>query len=364
MPECRIARGSCRPLFIFEVGQSIDLESAARRIQAATERQALRHRGRPSTLFEYRPAPLRISQDLGPVTMEPFRFGPTVDLVLYDFGAASVTYTIPIDGPLIGLLGLSIALRGHQALIADARRRVTALVASLGPAVQKPRVAEAVEDYFTFQVEALEGTPDAATVCTDHAEAIARVLRAERDELSDDEIADAIEERISFGRHDLTVVDWDSAFILDPDPDELRTVFEFANVQLLELRYLDSQLDQALERSYQLLARQTGLRVIAPAFFAEDLRQVAELQVDSAVLLERVTNALKFFGEEYLARLYRLVSGRLHLADWDSSITRKLQTIESLYQKMADRATGRRMELLEWVVIVLIALEIIIGLRN
>ena len=51
---------------------------------------------------------------------------------------------------------------------------------------------------------------------------------------------------------------------------------------------------------------------------------------------------------------------RFHLADWDASILRKLETLESIYQKMSDFAGTRRMELLEWIIIVLITLSIVL----
>ena len=51
-------------------------------------------------------------------------------------------------------------------------------------------------------------------------------------------------------------------------------------------------------------------------------------------------------------------SQRLHLNDWDANIIRKLHTLESLYQKMSDHAAHWRMELLEWIIIILIAISI------
>jgi len=75
-----------------------------------------------------------------------------------------------------------------------------------------------------------------------------------------------------------------------------------------------------------------------------------------------VTNALKLVGDQYLARVYSLASRRFHLGEWDASITRKLQTIDSIYAKMADRTASRRMEILEWIIIVLIAVSIILSL--
>ena len=92
-----------------------------------------------------------------------------------------------------------------------------------------------------------------------------------------------------------------------------------------------------------------------------DLRSLARLELDAAILFEQVTNALKLVGDQFLARVYALASRRFHLADWDSSIARKLQTIDGIYAKMTDRAATRRMETLEWIIIVLIAVSTILS---
>jgi hypothetical protein len=208
----------------------------------------------------------------------------------------------------------------------------------------------------------VSGVVPAATFCERHLDRIAQILRPDAGSLSPEEVIHATEVRISFGPSDMTIVDWEAAFVLDPDPEDVRGVLEFANVQLLEMRWLDLQLDDAIERSYQLLVRRRGWRRALPSGLAADLNQVAELQLESAVLLERVTNALKVFGEEYLARIYRLAAGRFRLEELDATISRKLATIESIYQKLTDRANAVRMEVLEWVVIILIASEIVLGL--
>ena len=49
----------------------------------------------------------------------------------------------------------------------------------------------------------------------------------------------------------------------------------------------------------------------------------------------------------------RLVTFRM-----DASSRRKLETLENIYGKMSGRATTRRMEVLEWIIIVLIAVSI------
>lgn len=152
-------------------------------------------------------------------------------------------------------------------------------------------------------------------------------------------------------------MDWNAALLIDREGEDVRAVLEFANVELLEMRYLDQKLDRALDQAYETLSKPSwGLPRIFGAYGA-DLRRVAELQVDNAILFEGVNNTLKLLGDQYLARVYRLAS-RFHLDEWDASILRKLETLESIYEKIADQASNRRMEVLEWVIIILIAFSI------
>jgi hypothetical protein len=350
------------PICVFDLAQDIDLDQAERNVGGGSERQLFRHRGRVTSVLQYRPAPLRVSQDGRPVAIDRWATDPAVDLVVYDFGAVSVTYRMGVAGGLEEVRGASGALRGNERIRRDARSRVEALVGSLVAAPWRPHVADFTEDYIIIGMRAVPEEGPAAVYCEGHAEQIAQILRPEAGPLSTQEIANTTEVRISFGPNDMTIIDWDAAFVLDPDPEDVLAVLEFANVQLLEMRWLDLQLDHAIERSYELLGRRRRWRGIPSARVGTDLRQVATLQLESAVMLERVSNSLKVFGEEYLARLYRLAAGRFHLDQLGASITRKLSTIESIYQKLSDRAATLRMEMLEWVVIVLIASEIILGL--
>ena len=124
------------------------------------------------------------------------------------------------------------------------------------------------------------------------------------------------------------------------------------------MRYLDQRLDRALDQAYDALSRSFLNLPHIFGYHGAALRRVAELQIDNALLFEGVNNTLKLLGDQYLARVYRLVNRRFHLDEWDTSILRKLQTLESIYEKISDQATNRRMEILEWVIILLIAASI------
>ena len=82
----------------------------------------------------------------------------------------------------------------------------------------------------------------------------------------------------------------------------------------------------------------------------------------AAMLFEGVDNALKLVGDPYLARVYQRACQRLHHGDWDASIFRKLSALESIHDKLANQLSDRRIEFLEIIIILLIAVEILMGL--
>jgi uncharacterized Rmd1/YagE family protein len=132
---------------------------------------------------------------------------------------------------------------------------------------------------------------------------------------------------------------------------------------LLELRVLDGKLYRGIEEAYEILSRRGHfLRNLAP--LGGDLARIARIQADQALLHEGVDNPLKLFGDDYLARLYRAAQERFHFGEWDAAIERKLETLDSIHQKLSDLAATRRSEILEWIIILLIAFEIVMSLAE
>lgn len=357
-----IAAGDCYALFAYDVGFNIDLDEALRRMKGDAERETVQQpRGGPGVL-QFTPPPLRIPQAAPTLALGQFQTKGEVEALMYDFGAVSIAYRIPLSGGFDGLLDLSERLYGNPALREDSRRRVEALVHSAGPAIEKAHVPEFFEDYVIYQIERLGGPLTPSAITTSRGSLLAQILRSERRALSEQEIADALACRISYSPDDLTLIDWNAAIVFDREADDVRTVLEFANVELLELRLLDQKLDRALTEAYEAISRRAWHRRIRTRVEPGGLRRVSQLEVDNAILFEGVNNTLKLIGDQYLARVYRLASQRFHLSDWDASILRKLATLEGIYQKMSDERSHRRMEILEWIVIILIAGEIILSL--
>jgi hypothetical protein len=357
-PAPLVESGVCYVIFAYDAARAINLDLADRRVREITQRPSIRHKRRTPSYFEFQPPPLQVSRDGESLTVGRFATRPNLDLMAYDFGAVSAVYALPIDGPFEDLLGLSEELYDNESLLADSRVQINELLKVIGDAAYLPHLSPVVEDYVIFQIERFADSFDPDHFCTRYGRPIAQILRAERQPLSDQEVDDALAVRTAYGLQDTTIVDWNAALVIDRDGDDVRSVLEFANVELLEMRFVDQKLDHALDEAYEQLSRRTvGWRRML-GYSGADLHRVAELQVDNATLFENVNNTLKLLGDQYLARVYRSVNRRFHIDDWDSSILRKLQTLESIYEKISDQATNRRMEILEWVIVLLIAFSI------
>jgi hypothetical protein len=364
-PSCglRVSQGACWVMFAFDVGFAIDLVAAERtaaRVAGAegAQREVLRHSRKSPRSFVYRPSPLRVARRGRRITIAGHDCEESVNATIYDFGAVSIAYAFPTQGELGALVALSEALYENEELLADARGHAEGLLALLGQAVSRPGLTPLFEDYVVFHARRFEREPGAplAAWLDGAREPLAHILRSESRPLSKQERDEATGSVVAYGEDDVAIVDWNSALLLGEDMDDALAVLEFANVELLEMRFLDDRLDQALER-----ARHAAARKPAGWFQRGDsasLREIAELQVGNALLFEEVNNTLKLLGDQYLARLYRAALQRFHLPDWDASILRKLGTLESIYEKLNDRHTHRRMEALEWIVILLIAFEV------
>jgi hypothetical protein len=348
-------------LAAFDIAKAIDLDMAERLISDAKERVAVRHSRKAPPYFTYTPPPLRVVRSAPSIAAGGFSTNPTVELVLFDFGAVSVRFRIEVEGSASRLLELSEAVFDNGPIHAEARRQVEQLMMALHPAMRSPQIDARMEDYTIIQIGALASGEAPASLLERHAAFLAGVLRVERDELAAEEIRDALACRLVYGPADAVVVDWNGAIILDKEGDDALAVLEFANVELLELRFMDDRLDGQLEESYQALSKQEGRRrwlILPPP--VRDLARIGRLQVDSALLFENVNNALKLVGDQYLARLYRLAATRFHLPERDETIGRKLRTLESIYEKMSDYQAGVRADLLEWIIIILIAVSIVL----
>jgi len=355
-------------LFVaFDWGEEIDLDQAGRLAPAAVLKLARRPRT-PSSIA-YKPPPLRFQ--LEALALELPVLGRThvsaIEATVFDFAAVSVALHVPLRATPADLTALAGRLADPSAalaLVQTAHRALEPLYERLRPSIQKPFWhADLWEEYVVFQFPpAIPADP--GILLKERTGWLASLLRLEDQRLSEAEIAEAVRLPLRYSRDDLFVPDWAAAVLLDEEQACIETLqtIEFANLQLLEYRHIDDRLDVVLARADRLIRRVARSRL--PFWRRTDapLQVLGELKVEANGLFERTGNVFKLIGDQYLARVYRLLATRFHLSEWERSIQRKLEVIEGVYRVVSDQTISFRMEFMELIVILLIFLEVLLAL--
>ncbi|HUA08329.1 MAG TPA: hypothetical protein VMA98_03580 [Candidatus Acidoferrales bacterium] len=354
----KIAAGAVRAFFLFDVADSIDL-ATLRTVEGEGVTPAdIPLRPHHSSSYLQFPVPPLVAR-LPDGTLGEREY--TVRAKFFDYGVISLRFSFNVSGAWEDLESLASRVRRNEELIAVATRTVDRICDELSGALDD-RHAPLIEDYLVIEIDRFEPRIDADALLHDHSEALANILLGESGSLSQSEIEEALRTRFSYYADDLSIVQWDTAFVYDrrESSDAIGDILEFANSQLLELRTYDALLDRELDSIY---AAQPGQRQrsVFGRREADLAANVRYLIVDVLELLDRSSNALKVVGDAYYARIYRAAGARLGLADWQRQIDAKLASVGDLYRFFIDQARGRRDELLEVIVILLIALEVVLG---
>jgi hypothetical protein len=161
-----------------------------------------------------------------------------------------------------------------------------------------------------------------------------------------------------YAETDLAVVDWNSALVLEPSGKrEVPDILEFALTHLLEFRFYDELLDVRMRELYdQVEARRQSLWA---SYFSSSSKEANTRFLEFSEFIERVDNSLKVVGDFYLAGIFRAAVRRFRLADWQQSVTRKLNLFTRVSELLQGELNVWRGHVLEFVVIFLIAFEIV-----
>ncbi len=354
----KIAAGAIRAYYLFDVADTIDL-GALRTVEGEGLTPAdIPLRPHASTAYLQFPVP-PLAARLPDATFDDFPF--SVRVKFFDYGVISLGFSYAFSGTWDELEEMTARIRRNDAIPRYAAQAIERICSELESALDDPH-PPLMEDYFIVEVDRFEQAMEADRLLHDRSESLAHVLLGETAALAQAEVEEALRTRFSYFVDDLTIVQWDTAFIYDrrESSEAIGDILEFANSQLLELRTYDALLDRELDAIYAL---QPGGR--SRSLFgrreAEGAANVRYLIVDVLELIDRSSNALKVVGDAYYARIYRAAAARLGLSDWQRQIDSKLASVGDMYRFLIDQSRGQRDAFLELVVIVLIAVEIVIG---
>jgi hypothetical protein len=207
------------------------------------------------------------------------------------------------------------------------------------------------EEYSVYCISGYSGDPE--VYLSLYGDKIAAFLKNERISLDEEEVRATLSACLKYGKDDITIVDWDGAFIFDSsgDFDSNIELFEIANLQLLKSRILDYDLDDRLEKTLRLVKTPRRFPVIRSAEVRRVVREIIEIRTQSILESEAVERNIKLIGDWYSAKLYSLISKKFHLDSWKAEIKEKLDTLEDVYTMATENFSVSYRATIEFVIL-------------
>ena len=336
--------GKCHGIYVFDIGWWVDLAELRRdfatlfpgvRLVSPTEST-----GGERGFIKHDTLPVILERTIEPLVVDGKRTSNTVRITIFDSGAITVVFLLPLEGQLSELVTISHSVFESKAFTTTARHIVTGILHRITEYVVRPALSQEVEDYLIFEISEF-GKIGIPLLLSDHRGTIARILLGEPDELADEQIENALEHRTSYHPSDLAVFDWRAAILFGKEFGDVLAVLEHANVELLELHHISLHLDQFLRSAEEALKR-TGIRSRFRGIPGISPEVVGALQLEVAAQLERVDNPLNLVGDQYLAGVYKKLNLRFHFEELEDEIREKLEILAALEDTLSSRSAERR----------------------
>lgn len=363
-----VRQGAAHAYRLLDVGYSISLDTALNVLASSAPERVRPVRSEAAALQIANP-PVSVILGGERVAIGGRAYDAEVSARIFDFGVASLCVRIPagddLDWDTFAAFGN--AVDADTAIPALLEHHAQLLFQRITPAIERPTIAPVREDYVVFRMREVRGD-DGAPLTSESLPTsvdLAPLLLNERRTLSARARDELLQHRYSYYTDDLAVLTWDNALVLDPveGASDVEYILEFANAQLLELRYYDAVLDGEIPKLYGRIgaARGAWMRHFSRRF-SNLLGDVQRLYAESTELVERAENALKVTDDVFLARVYSAALEIFRGREWRAGVDRKLTLVRETYEMLNAEAQATRAEALEWAIVLLIVGEIIMAM--
>jgi len=292
----------------------------------------------------------------------PHQTSHCISCKIHNFGVISLTYKIPFTDTLKDLRKYfhKIANNYQEQSVLDTK----SIFKKIRKHIAQPKFFQTRSSYIMIQVDPQPKKINPTQLQEQYGNIIASTLRFETEALAEYQKNTLLDSAIGYFRGDLVIVDTDVAFVYDDEYEEILDLFEFANIQQLELCFFDRLLNQQLNVIYEGEVSRLPLRAYLPFFgtiTSDPIAQLGKLKADISVIIERLESSIKLAGEPYLSEIYEELVDKLDLKSWHDGIDRKLKILENIQTVYRHKIDTNREDMLTILIIVLIFIELVIG---
>ena len=351
-------QGSIHVLALYDACDEINLDELRRLIGGKAPAAAFKHTAPEYVRFERPP----VIEDIGSLALdtgEQF----TGTLQYYDYGVVSVLLRLACSSTWDEVQQLAGRWISSNVFEEITQRLARQRLENVRPALRNPYTNWLSEDYYIFRLEPLPGV-DAAEILRLRATGISHIVSGEAAQLAASEQNEVLHGRMSYSPNDLAVVSWNAAFLYDTESgaESAIRLLEYANSQLLQFRHYDELLTRELKDVYQFLA--THHRPLAGWRMRSAAARLRSVLLEITSLTERTTNALKFVGDMFSARFYKLCAREIGVSEYQALVHDKLKTADDLYGFMVQQFHQARGFFLEAAVVIILLIDLVFLFRG
>jgi hypothetical protein len=340
---------------IYDIGAEIDLGSLERQLaeSMAIARAGFVRVSPKSISMEEPPLLLRLQ----PAYLEMDGQGYTFTAIarVFDVGAFSICLIYEnAGGSALQLEAAALKFSGQKnldPLFHAALAQVKAILTTeLG---DRPLDPDFYEDYTIYLVDRLDGSMDPVAV-----------LLGERANFSPETRNDTLRYTLSYEQDDRAIISWDGTILASPQmPFDLVDLVEFATVEVFELRFYDRELSRQMEKMYDDIEMADRLSwYYRVRQYRRIMKRLMSTQAEISEIMEKITNLIKVTEDVYYARVYATTLTALRSQQWIDGVNRRISVIRETYRLLSEEVTVQHSNFLEWIVILLIAIELILFL--
>jgi hypothetical protein len=347
---------------LYDISYSIDLEHARRSVMTPSARaRPVVSRG---ARIEIAQLPLEIRLNDYTLTLGGSTLQGQMQARVYDLGIVALSLVVALPTPLLWNEAIELVAdaQAFPAGVAAAfAESLDGLRKRLEPAIERPNKTVRSEDYTIFSIERLGSGPSASALARHPM--LLQVALGERKTLS--VAAASLATSLSYYEDDLIFLTWSAAVVIEPDADareDAELLLEFANAQLLSLRSYDAEVERDMARLTPRIARPRRPQWVALRSTGGFLREIYTLIADITETSARIQNALKVTEDVYWNRVYSAALTILRVQVWQAGIDETLDVLRRTASLLHDETQAAWATLLEILVIVLIAVEIVLAL--
>jgi len=360
MSEVIVRRGKILVYRFYEIGSEVDLKKASLVMQQKQNTTRFRLDRPNKSAMVIAEEPLTVHLGAIELNLMEQKVSAELDVRVWSYGGISLCFQIPLSEKTSWdeLVRCAAWLERDEQLDKIAWDKSRDIQKEIAPTIPVLNDWTTHEDYVVYFLQEVDGIPDGALQIFDKVDVAALILAEPKEKLAE-QVRRAVRESVmQYSCNDMAVIDWNTALVIEPSGSmDVPMVIEFANSQLLEMRYYDDLLDDKLDRLYKSVAGHK------PSIFSNAYSRLGEeagqIYLEIAEVVENVENSLKVVGDFYLATVFRAASTRFRFKDWQTSINEKLSNLAEVSKLLHSQVSESRSHWLEIIIIALITVELI-----